>query len=322
MPVIPAFSDVAEITTGAGRQLEERADTDTDALTLALRRFATVRKRPAIFLYVPDSLDRPHLHHLRTVVGDAQFDSLDLVVTSTGGDIHVAYQVIELLRLHTRHLQACVPVYAKSAATLLCLGADSIVVDKLAHLGPLDAQIYESQKGGKFAFTSALNPFKTLEQLQKFALETLDLAAKMITGRSSLSVDESLKHAIDFSQSTTRPLFAQLDPEKLGQYSRALAIGTEYADRLLRRFSQWDDNKREAVIEQLVHGYPSHDYIIDFHELAEMGFDVNLFTGPESQAIQGVHEHVRPDQTIVDLVLPDEGTAPEGSIDEEAQSDE
>lgn len=202
-----------------------------------LAAFATVRKRPAVFLFLTESLDFQHVVRLRTALGDTKFEALDLVIHSGGGSIHAAYQVIELLRLHSECIHACVPLYAKSAATLLCLGADDICVDELAQLGPLDTQIYEEKKGGKGEFTSALNPFKALEQLQKFSLETLDIAVKMIAMRSGMDLDECLKHAIEFVRGTTGPLFTQLNPEKLGEYNRALAVGTEYGDRLLRRFT-------------------------------------------------------------------------------------
>ena len=133
--------------------------------------FTNARGRPAVFLFLPESLDLRNVVQLREVLGAQEFEELDLVIDSGGGNIHAAYQMIELLRLHTKRLYACIPFYAKSAATLLCIGADAIFVDELAQLGPLDTQIYEEKKGGKAEFTSALNPFKTLEQLQKFSLE-------------------------------------------------------------------------------------------------------------------------------------------------------
>ncbi len=246
--------------------------------------FAKLRGRPVVFLVLQESLALRHLGELRAELGDQQFEEVDLVIHSGGGDIHVAYQMVELMRMHTKRLFACVPLYAKSAATLICLGADEIVMEKLAQLGPLDTQVFE-EKGGKADFTSALNPFKALEQLQAFSLEALNASVKMFAERSSLSLDECIKHAINFVIGTTSPLFSQLDPEKLGEYSRALAIGSEYGDRLLRRFSDWNATQRSTILEELVHGYPSHDYIIDFHELQELGLKVRLFAEDEREAV-------------------------------------
>ena len=260
-----------------------------------LQAFVDARGRPGVFLFVRESLDLPHVVRLRNVLAHQSFEEIDLVIHSGGGSIHAAYQIVELLRLHAKRIYACVPFYAKSAATLLCIGADVVVLDDLAQLGPLDTQIYEEKKGGKGEFTSALNPFKTLEQLQKFSLETLDIAVKMIAMRSGMDLDDCLKHAIEFVRATTGPLFTQLNPEKLGEYSRALSVGTEYGERLLRRFTTWDDEKRAAVLERLVHGYPSHEYIIDYHELKENGFESRLFEEGERGAVQGLFKHFATD---------------------------
>lgn len=247
-----------------------------------LQAFATLRGRPAVFLVLRESLAVSHLFQLGAELGDQQFEEIDLVIHSGGGDINVAYQMVELIRLHTDRLFACVPLYAKSAATLLCLGADEIFLDKLAELGPLDTQVRDP---GKEEFTSALNPFKALEQLQAFSLEALGTFVTMIRTRYGFNVDESIRHAINFVVGTTGPLFSRFDPEKLGEYSRALAVGSEYGNRLLRRFTDWDEQKRFLVVDKLVHGYPSHDYIIDYHELEELGFHVQLFEGGERDAI-------------------------------------
>lgn len=277
-----------------------------------MQAFATLRGRPAVFLVLHEPLDRSHLFQLRAVLGDRQFEEIDLVIHSGGGDINVAYQMVELIRLHTERLFACVPLYAKSAATLLCLGADGIFLDKLAELGPLDTQVRDR---GKEEFTSALNPFKALEQLQAFSLEALSTSVTIIRTRFGFNIDESIRHAINFVVGTTGPLFSRLDPEKLGEYSRALAVGSEYGHRLLRRFTDWDQPQRFLVVDKLVHGYPSHDYIIDYHELEELGFEAQLFEGDERNAIQTalleayrIVEESEDSDSLVRLVEPDKAT--------------
>lgn len=101
-------------------------------------------------------------------------------------------------------------------------------------------------------------------------------------------------------------MFTQLNAEKLGEYNRALAVGTEYGERLLRRSTAWDDKKRAEVLEKLVHGYPSHDYIIDYHELKEIGFSVSMFSEPERVAVRNLFK-ILDSSAIVELVLPVEG---------------
>jgi len=279
--------------------------------------FVDARGRPAVFLFLRESLAYKHAFALRSQFGSDKFAELDLVINSGGGNIHAAYQIISLLRRHADRIHACVPFFAKSAATLLCVGSDTIYLDELAQLGPLDPQIYEEKGGGKSEFTSALNPFKTLEQLQKFSLESLDIAMRMILRRSGMNVDECLRHATGFVQCTTEPLFSQLKPEKLGEYSRELAVGVEYGKRLMDKPGRSGDNSSETI-DKLVHGYPSHDYIIDYDELDAMDFDVHMFPDSEHAVVQELRHIVT--ENIFQLVLPTETAEPKNAGQESAES--
>ena len=88
--------------------------------------FVKVRKLPAVILALTESLGMKHVITMRQLLNGKAFEELDLVIQSGGGDIHSAYQIIELLRLHSKRINGCVPFLAKSAATLLCLGCDKI----------------------------------------------------------------------------------------------------------------------------------------------------------------------------------------------------
>ena len=269
----------------------------------AANAFARRRGRPVLFLCITEFLDKKHVITVQSALTAHRFEEIDIVIHSSGGSIHAAYQIVTVLRRHAERIFACVPFYAKSAATLLCLGADEICIGELAELGPLDTQILEEKRGGKREFTSALNPFKTLEQLQRFSLETLDIAMNMIVTRSGMALDDCLKHAIQFVGCITGPLFTQLDPEKMGEYSRALAVGTEYGERLLRRSNVTNS---EAIIEKLVHGYPSHEYIIDYLEIKEMGLQVSSLSRSERFALHDIlHEMTdKENQNTIKLVCP------------------
>jgi len=257
------------------------------------KKLSTVRKSAIVALVPDDSLQPSHLLKVQQCLEGKSFDNLDVVLHSGGGDIHTAYQIAELLRIHSKAFRVIVPLYAKSAATLLTLAADEVVMGELAELGPLDTQILERQKGSR-KYNSALNPFKSLEQLQSFSLETLDLAVKLFLNRTSMTVDEAIGRAIEFASSTATPLYSKLDIEKLGEYSRALSLGKEYGERLLKRYSKWkdDDDARADVLEKLVKGYPSHDYIIDYKEMLDLGFTVRVPSEEERPMIDSIANHV------------------------------
>ncbi|MGB2988830.1 MAG: hypothetical protein WBC98_02630, partial [Candidatus Zixiibacteriota bacterium] len=82
----------------------------------------------------------------------------------------------------------------------------------------------------------------------------------------------------------------------------------EYGNRLLRRYKKdWSEDKRTEVVERLVHGYPSHEYIIDYVELQEMGFDVSLFCAGEEQACGNLFNILLEDKDYIAIVSPPAG---------------
>jgi hypothetical protein len=72
-----------------------------------------------------------------------QVEAMDMVIVSNGGDGLTAEKMLALCRRYcTGKFRVVVPLYAKSAATLLALGADEIVMGETSELGPIDAQVY------------------------------------------------------------------------------------------------------------------------------------------------------------------------------------
>lgn len=260
----------------------------------AAHKFASLRNRSAAIYFLPrnEPIDTSNIKELADLVGDQTFGELDLVIRSSGGDIHAAYQLVCFLRSRAESLIACIPRYARSAATLLCIGADSIVLDELAALGPLDTQIYAGfTDGGRPDYVSALNQFKNLERLRDFSLETLRAAAEILHDRKVGPTVDIMKHALEFVAATSTPLFSKVEAHKLGDYSQSLAIGEEYGRRLLRRFHKMDQGQMERVIRQLVHGYPSHEYVLDCHELQDLGLKAAVFTGEVRTAARALCDH-------------------------------
>ena len=65
---------------------------------------------------------------------------LHLMLVSPGGDGEVAVRLVRAAQARCRWLTVIVPDYAKSAATLLALGAHEILMGPTSDLGPVDPQ--------------------------------------------------------------------------------------------------------------------------------------------------------------------------------------
>lgn len=202
--------------------------------------------------------------------------TLDVLLNSGGGDIDCTYQLLKLFRKSSRRVRVIVPDFAKSAATFFCLGADEICMGKMAELGPLDAQIPDPRKSGEFM--SALDAFKALEYLRQYAMETLDLTVKMVLARSTMNVNEALSEARQFVSIIMTPLYQQVRPLDLGEYSRILAVGEEYGRRVMTRYSYRAMPKEEVngILQRIIWAYPSHEFVIDCDEAKELGLNVSL----------------------------------------------
>lgn len=64
-----------------------------------------------------------------------------LILNSSGGSGNAAEKLLSMCRERFNNFVIVVPNFAKSAATMMCLGADKILMGYLAELGPIDPQI-------------------------------------------------------------------------------------------------------------------------------------------------------------------------------------
>ncbi len=84
-------------------------------------------------------------HHSPTLieellVGRDSSREIHLLLSSPGGDGEVAIRLLRALHSRCSKLTIIVPDMAKSAATLMCLGADRILMSPASDLGPVDPQ--------------------------------------------------------------------------------------------------------------------------------------------------------------------------------------
>jgi hypothetical protein len=73
---------------------------------------------------------------------------LDLFLHSPGGSAEAAESIVEYLRTRFDHIRVIVPLAAMSAATMIALAADEIVMGTHSQLGPIDPQFTVSTPEG------------------------------------------------------------------------------------------------------------------------------------------------------------------------------
>ena len=140
----------------------------------AMNDWCKFRDRPAILMNT-SFIYQPTVKRFFDILHDKQYDTLDVVVDSPGGYIESAFQIVKLLRKHSEVITVVVPFQAQSAATLLALGADDLILGELGHLGPLDTQMAEKKAGDAPEYSSALRYFTALEEDPKVCARNVRL---------------------------------------------------------------------------------------------------------------------------------------------------
>lgn len=105
-------------------------------------RHPVTKTHTVVYLYQSSSLSRSDANRIYRALADAEnAKPLLLILSSTGGEVPPAYFISKLCRQSTRdQVKIAVARQAKSAATLICCGADEIHMGGLSELGPIDPQ--------------------------------------------------------------------------------------------------------------------------------------------------------------------------------------
>jgi hypothetical protein len=158
-----------------------------------------------------------------------------LVLVSYGGRVEPAYQISKLCKSFAKdRFVVAVPRVAKSAATLISLGADEIHMGPLGELGPIDTQV------GDLPALGVRDALKTIASLVKDVPESSSMWAQYL--ERSVSV------------------------QQIGFYDRVAASMEQYAARLLASKRAKLPTSVEDVAHTLVHEYKDHGFVIDIDE--------------------------------------------------------
>src|SRR6202035_2995207 len=118
-----------------------------------------------------------------------------LFIDSPGGNARTAYQIARLIQRRCGGFTAVVADRAMSAATLLALGADDILMGEDGYIGPLDAQIYDREEE---RYGSVLDEVQALERLRAYSLESLDETMALMARRTGKRLDSLMPLVMSF----------------------------------------------------------------------------------------------------------------------------
>jgi Serine dehydrogenase proteinase len=198
---------------------------------------------------------------------------INVLVDSKGGSLDSAYTIVLYLSRYAKELNVYVPTRAKSASTLIALGADHIYMSKFGQLGPLDTQINNPRDPAQTV--SALDCYQSVEHVRRFGFNTMtDMLSHLHeypAGRIPLT--DLLQKAAELALGTMKPMLEGVNALDFGAWGRSLQIGEKYA-RILLQSRGFDPVKAEEISLRLVYGYTHHLFPIDEEQARKLGLKV------------------------------------------------
>lgn len=210
-----------------------------------------------------------------------------LMIHTHGGSADVAYGIARCLQRNYERFIIYLNGCCKSAGTLIAIGADELVIPDHGELGPLDVQLAKPDEFGEAS--SGLTLPNALNTLKPQAFDLWEYFFLQIRSRSQFQITTktSSEIAAVIVGHLFAPIYAQIDPHRLGEIDRDVRISVEYGERLAR-------NLKPEALEKLVASYPSHDFAIDREEAATLFESVREPSGDEAELAENVDRLVCP----------------------------
>jgi Serine dehydrogenase proteinase len=177
-------------------------------------------------------------------------DRLSFFIKSDGGFGQASLRMVNLLRQFIGELTVLVPLECASAATMLALGADKILMGPLAHLSAVDTSL-----------THDLSPIDRDNNRVRVSQDELHRVVRLWQGEAGHE-----------AANPYQALFGHVHPLVIGAVDRASALSTRLCVDILS-YHMKDGEKAGEISNILNAGYPSHSYPITLRDARHIGLN-------------------------------------------------
>ena len=212
--------------------------------------------RPGYNVFIGSDTPRIFYEHLDGET--TKFPKLDVFVYSIGGDTSAPWRIISLFREFAEEVNILVPFRAYSAATLLAIGCDSIVMGKKGELGPIDPTV-----------NSEFNPVDPIVQNRTLAINVEDVTS-YIELLKKFGINEQKEIGEGFTKLTQA-----VNPVALGYINRHYSFIRMVATKLLKSHrTPFDQTKIQKIVKELIEEIYFHGHGIARSEAKDIGLNV------------------------------------------------
>lgn len=187
-----------------------------------------------------------------------QCRQIDLFLYTRGGDVLTPWRLVHLIREYTPRFCVLVPFRCYSAGTLLCLGADEIVMGKMGELGPIDPSV-----------VNAFNPQDPNNPAARIPVNIEDVYSYLALAGEKAGVCSADQQVKAFTL-----LAERIHPLALGNVHRNYLLIRSLAKKLLVMHQQpLREGRIEHIVDSLTEKLYAHSHMISRREAAE---EINL----------------------------------------------
>jgi hypothetical protein len=183
-------------------------------------------------------------------------ETIYLFIKSDGGSGQVSLRLVNLLRQHCKNLVALVPLECASAATMITLGANQILMGPTAYLTAVDTSL-----------NHALSPVDRDNDRVSVSLDELNRVIRRWRAEQP-----------DPAENPYKSLFAYVHPLVIGAVDRAESLSVMLCRELLA-YHIADETRAHEIAATLNSKYPSHSYPILLNEAAKIGLNAAALPG-------------------------------------------
>jgi hypothetical protein len=222
-------------------------------------------------------------------------EKIDLVLYSAGGDTMVPWRLVSMIREYCDKFSVIIPYKAHSAATMISLGADEIMMSDMSELSPIDPST-----ANVFNPVDPQNPQNRIPISVEEVMSYFDLAKN----KFGIKSDEELTKIFNkFVESTP-----SIHPLALGNVNRTHNLIKILAKRLLKSHKEpMKEDEVEKVIEFLTEKLYSHQYFIGRKEAKEdLGIKSVVFADKEfSDLMTEIYEEYNKEMRMTEIWNPE-----------------
>jgi hypothetical protein len=195
------------------------------------------------------------------LVNIGQVPKIDLYLYSQGGDTIVPWRLVNLVREFCDEFCVLIPYKAHSAATLIALGADEIVMGPMSELSPIDPSI-----------DTPYNPPGPDTPQVRNQLSVEDVAGYISLARELVEIKDQ-----DNLIQVLERLSKNIHPLALGAVYRTHCLIRLLASKLLElhMIEASDAQRIPSIVNNLAEKLYYHNYLISRHEAKNLGLRVS-----------------------------------------------